>query len=71
MTVNYVTAALFRRHALKLSFEIVIWWSFLTTNQILCFPYIERRSHIRREISGLSAVKTTPSLACLVRNSWE
>ena len=54
---------------------------FLTTNQILCFPRIERRSHsaqqklysvhITKEIFGLSAVKTTPSFVCLVWDSWE
>ena len=77
MTVNSVTTALFTWHALKLTWQNV----FLTTNQILCFPCIERRSHsprqklfsfhITNEIFGLSAVRTTPSLARLVRDTWE
>ena len=71
MTVNSMTAALFTWHALKLTWQQRI----LTTNQILCFPPIERRSHstqqklfsfhITNEIFGLSAVKNTPSLVRL------
>ena len=77
MTINSVTAALFTWHALKLTWQQHI----LTTNQILCFPRIERRSHATRqklfsfhitdEIFGLSAVKTTPSLVFLVQDAWE
>ena len=74
MTVNSVTAALFTWHALKL-----MWQQRISDHQqVLYFPRIERRSHstrqklfsfhITNEIFGLSAVKTTPSLARLVRD---
>ena len=72
MTVNFVTAALFTCVLLNWHDNNV----FLTTNQILCFPRMERQqklssSHITYEIFGLSAVKVTPSLARLVRDTWE
>ena len=77
MTVNSVTAALFTWHALKLSWQqrisdhkldslLPTHWKTILLNSAKLLSI-----HITNEIFGLSAVKTTPSLARLVRDTWE
>ena len=77
MTVDSVTAALFTWHALKLSWQqrisehqsdslLPAHWKTISLNSAKTLLI----SHYKW-ILGLSAVKTTPSFALLVRDTWE